>query len=488
MRSLILALAVLLAAPAHALYLTSTDSLEVVLGTSVNVDYTASWADITTTTFLPGKTAGQATTAATQNVLIAAPAASHQIKVINFTLQNTSDPTPTGANVATTITIQQDVSGTNRLMWKGILLAGESLEWTDETGVVRYTSGGIRMESANLTQTTDLQSFVVGTGSVVSGANVWTKPTSFVPSFVEVWCRGAGGGGGGGGSATVSTTIRMGGGGGGGGAFAREVFRAGDVGASEAVFLGQGGQGGGGGPSTAAGVGGLAGGDASFGYPLAFLTAYGGGGGGLGAVAATAAGGGGGGGSGSAGGTAVASAGVGGLPGSSILTGAVGGQGSAGPITNITTHNGEYGAGGGGGHDVTPSFTVAGGSSLYGGGGGGSGACVTAANANFGPSAGGNAGSRTGVYAAGGGGAAGASSATPTAGTAGTDGSSLKGGQGGGGGGAGVNGAAANIAGANGGNGGLCGGGGGGGGAGTVTGVGGNGGKGGDACCWVSTW
>jgi hypothetical protein len=114
----------------------TTKSLELVTSATTNVDYLTSYADNTTSAFTPGSSDGQITTATTTTI-VAAPASSTQrtIKLIN--VHNTS--TTTGNNV----TLQYDVSGTNRTISPTFTLGpGESLRYTQESGFRVYTSSG----------------------------------------------------------------------------------------------------------------------------------------------------------------------------------------------------------------------------------------------------------------------------------------------------------------------------------------------------------
>jgi hypothetical protein len=118
-----------LAAPASAGFILegSTDSLEVVTTTTAQIDYQASWSNVTATALTtPGTTKGAITTATTTTV-IAAPAASNFRHLRALSLMNVS------TTAANTVTVQVDVSATNRLVVKATLAAGEYL-LVDETG------------------------------------------------------------------------------------------------------------------------------------------------------------------------------------------------------------------------------------------------------------------------------------------------------------------------------------------------------------------
>jgi hypothetical protein len=343
------------ALPAQAIYLTTTDSMEVITSAAVNLDYTVSYSDITTTTFSPANNTGQTTTATT-TAFLAAPAASTQRKITRMSFYNAD------ASTANTLTIQMDVSGANRVMIKLTLAAGESLEWTPRSGWQHYYTWGAPYETSG-SGATDLQVFTA------SGAGTWTKPTWFTPHFVRVVMWGGGGGGGGGGS---SATTKCGGAGGGGAAYAEWIFLASDLTSTESVNVGAAGSSGAGGASASDGSDGGAGGDSSFGSSgtnsiTTWIKAYGGGGGRRGTATLIAGAGGGGGGTGGAGGVGLAAtAGPGGFPGPvgvKGVSGVVSGTGSDGVLTNSTSHNAEFGGGGGGGRTAVPVH-VAGGPSI----------------------------------------------------------------------------------------------------------------------------
>lgn len=103
----------------------STDSLEVITSTAASLDYNCSWTDSTTTAFTPGKSAGNVASATTTTA-VAAPAGSTQRNILNCTFRNASTTT---ANV---ITLQRDISATNRTMYSATLAPGEVLTVTQE--------------------------------------------------------------------------------------------------------------------------------------------------------------------------------------------------------------------------------------------------------------------------------------------------------------------------------------------------------------------
>lgn len=352
--------------------------------------------------------------------------------------------------------------GTTTVMWTGTLLPGDGLV-LDERGRMTYQPTPI---------TRDVQSFST------AGTFQWTKPTTFTPTFVEVFAWGGGGGGGGG---SLASGASSGGAGGGGGAWMSKVFHADFIAPTVTIVVGAGGVGGAGssGPAGVQGISGAVGGTSYFGN---YLTAFGGGGGSGGGDSTSGAtnGGGGGGGTGGAGAVGLTAGGAGGPPGTSTVTSS-GGTGALGGTLGVIGGYGEYGGGGGGaGGSGNATIASAGGTSLYGGGGGGGGGPIQGGG---GGSSAGAAGGASGTMSAsgGGGGAGGSGGAAGGNGTIGTDGNSTNGGAGGGGGGGGSGGA-----GGIGGNGGARGGGGGGGGS-SNTGTGGLGGSGGVGAVGVFT-
>lgn len=138
----LLLLLVFLASPVRAglILEASTDSLEVTTSTAAAIDYDCSWTDNTTTAFTPSKSAGQISSATTTTV-VAAPSASTQRNVMNCTWRNTSTTT---ANV---LTLQRDVSATNRTLYSATLAPGEALAFTGER-YFRYAASGAEITTS----------------------------------------------------------------------------------------------------------------------------------------------------------------------------------------------------------------------------------------------------------------------------------------------------------------------------------------------------
>src|SRR5882672_10859636 len=382
--------------------------------------------------------------AATTDVL-AAPGANVSSRVKAVFVTNTH------ASLPQTFNLQRILSGPTTFKFKTITLQPNEMAIMNEHGVW-FVYDGIGAVKGTAQGPVDVQIFTS------TGANTWTKPTSFTPkcTIVNIW--GAGGGGG-------------------GGAFNRAEMATVDLGTTVTVTIGAGGTAGAASTAGAAGGDGGVGGTTTFG---SLLSAFGGGGGRGGAISAAVSGGGGGGGTTSAGGTGSTTAGAPGgpAPHATAATGtqnSVGTEGGIGTVAVPTTNQNcaEYGGAGGGGAAATPVAAGLGASSLFGGGGGGHGGSHSATPTIIA----GGAGGASASYTVGGGGAVGTDGAAPTVGANGADGDSTKGGAGGGGGGTTVT---ASTAGKAGGNGGRGGGGGGGGGVGQNPGVGGAGGTGGN--------
>ena len=104
----------------------TTQTLEVTTSAAVSVNYVISYADITSTTFVPASSQGNITTATTTTV-VTAPAAStqRQVKLASFYNNGSS---------AQTVTVKKDVSATEYIIISAVISAGESLQYTDGNG------------------------------------------------------------------------------------------------------------------------------------------------------------------------------------------------------------------------------------------------------------------------------------------------------------------------------------------------------------------
>lgn len=117
-----------------------TDKIQAVLGGSVvanQMQCLAFWRDVTTTTFVPGRTLIN-TNNTTDVDVVGSPLSSTQrlIDYISVYNKDTSNQT---------LTIKLDANGTEYILWKGILGTLEKLEYSDKGGfVVIASNGGIK--------------------------------------------------------------------------------------------------------------------------------------------------------------------------------------------------------------------------------------------------------------------------------------------------------------------------------------------------------
>lgn len=115
----------------------TTKKLEVVLGQAVTTNQlpvVTSWRDVTTTDFTPGSDIVN-TNNTTDATIVAAPAASTQ-RIVDYIGVYNNDTT------AKDVSINLDVSGTNYLLIKVNLLAGERLEYQEGRGWASFTNNG----------------------------------------------------------------------------------------------------------------------------------------------------------------------------------------------------------------------------------------------------------------------------------------------------------------------------------------------------------
>jgi hypothetical protein len=109
------------------LLLTNTNnSLELQTSVAGNVDYHASYADHTSSTFSPLSSEGNIA-AATTTTIVAAPAASTQRQIKFLLIRNK-------ATTNQTITVKKDVGGTEYVLYATTLLSNESLQYIDGHG------------------------------------------------------------------------------------------------------------------------------------------------------------------------------------------------------------------------------------------------------------------------------------------------------------------------------------------------------------------
>ena len=123
----------------------TTDRLQIVLGGSVTANQlqcTAFWRDVTTTTFTPGRSV--ALTNNGSDVDLVGPPSSGTQRVIDLlTVYNTD-------TVNATVTIKFDANGTEYILWRGLLANGEMLQYNDKGGFISTTIAGAIKQSQSL--------------------------------------------------------------------------------------------------------------------------------------------------------------------------------------------------------------------------------------------------------------------------------------------------------------------------------------------------
>jgi hypothetical protein len=137
-RWLTLAIALLVSVEAQAGLILegSSDSLEVVTSAAGSVDYQVSWSNVTATALTTPGTGKGNINAATTTTVLSAPAASNFRHVRGLWLRNVSTTT------TQILTVQVDVSATNRVLHSATLGVGETLLMDEEGEWHLYTASG----------------------------------------------------------------------------------------------------------------------------------------------------------------------------------------------------------------------------------------------------------------------------------------------------------------------------------------------------------
>ena len=115
----------------------TTDNLQAVLGGSITANQlrcATFWRDVTTTTYVPGRTLTLTNNTTDVNIA-AAPISSTQRIIDTITIYNAD-------TVNATVTVKLDADGTEYILWKGILATGEMLQYNDKTGFAVMTIAG----------------------------------------------------------------------------------------------------------------------------------------------------------------------------------------------------------------------------------------------------------------------------------------------------------------------------------------------------------
>lgn len=136
----------------------TTESLQLTTSTTAGVDYSVSYADITTTSFSPSTSEGKISTATTTTI-VSAPSASTQRQIKLVTISNRD------ASLTTVVFVQKLITATTYMMTPTLtLLAGETLQYLDGKGWVLYSaSGQIKAEQSAGGSDTQIQLNSAGT-------------------------------------------------------------------------------------------------------------------------------------------------------------------------------------------------------------------------------------------------------------------------------------------------------------------------------------
>lgn len=102
---------------------TASDIIQLVTSSAANIDVQANYADQTTTTFTPARLL-TAISSATTTTIVGSPDAETQRQVKSIAIYNKH------ASTSNTVTAQFYDGTTTVIVWKGLLLAGESVEYT----------------------------------------------------------------------------------------------------------------------------------------------------------------------------------------------------------------------------------------------------------------------------------------------------------------------------------------------------------------------
>lgn len=151
----------------------TTEILELVTSSTADIDYSISYVDITTTTFLPSSSEGKVVSAITTPIL-SAPSASTQRQVKLITITNRH------ASTSNNILVKKDIAGTEYYLTPTItLLAGEVLQYVDSQGWVYYSSAGEVKSTQSLRASgADSQVQFNGSGALTGDAGLTYNSTN----------------------------------------------------------------------------------------------------------------------------------------------------------------------------------------------------------------------------------------------------------------------------------------------------------------------
>lgn len=162
----------------------TSDILQLSTSSTASTDYYVAYTDITTTTFTPGVSAGNISSA-TDTTILSSPGASTTRQVKFLTLRNKG----TSTNV---VVLKYDVSGTEQEITADIsLAAGEVLEYNDGTGfIIRARDGSPKQIDTTTIGYTGIpfEFYKIGTASEAVGIKYGTAKDSGLPG---AWSPGA---------------------------------------------------------------------------------------------------------------------------------------------------------------------------------------------------------------------------------------------------------------------------------------------------------
>lgn len=159
-----------------------TDSLEIVTSADVNLEYNVAYADHTSSGVTAADSAGSISTASTTTVISAAGAGvTRQVRGISV-LNTTSFS-------VVTICIQIDVSGTNTIIFKCALGAGESINFTEGRGWHSLSDHGRSRDSVTHPYPEGYDVPILKVGNATEAAGVYYSPYASA-GFPGAWAPG----------------------------------------------------------------------------------------------------------------------------------------------------------------------------------------------------------------------------------------------------------------------------------------------------------
>ena len=159
-----------------------TDSLQIVTSADVNLEYNVAYADHTSSGVTAVDTAGSISTATTTTVISASGAGvTRQVRGISVLNTTTFSPV--------TMTFQIDVSGTDTVIFKCILNAGESINFTEGRGWHSISDRGRTRESVVHPYPEGYDVPILKVGNATEAAGVYYSPYASA-GFPGAWAPG----------------------------------------------------------------------------------------------------------------------------------------------------------------------------------------------------------------------------------------------------------------------------------------------------------